>query len=247
MSLAKIPFLLAAIIGFHNTLTPPRVPPTKENESIAVKTEGRFRVTHVIPLTKYSFVVLGFIEIIAIIIFNLTTTEGSKFQSIAFFSDPEDALSVFFLNPTSAARMQLSPLSAIGALITFLGGFLRIYCYRALGAHFTFELSVRSHHKLVTTGPYGIVRHPSYSALFISFAGIMLHHVARGSWVMESEVWNHIVGRLALLTVIAMSVFGLLRIAIRTATEDQVLKSQFGQEWEDWAKKVPYAIIPGVY
>ncbi|KAF8240235.1 hypothetical protein L208DRAFT_1384680 [Tricholoma matsutake] len=143
--------------------------------------------------------------------------------------------------------MHLSPLSAIGALVAFLGGLLRLYCYRTLGAHFTYEISLRSHHKLVTNGPYGIVRHPSYSALYVSFTGILLHHWARGSWVMESEVWNYSVGKLAIISLIAMSVFGLEQITVRTAMEDKLMKSQFGEEWEAWAKAVPYAIIPGVY
>jgi protein-S-isoprenylcysteine O-methyltransferase Ste14 len=28
--------------------------------------------------------------------------------------------------------------------------------------------------------------------------------------------------------------------------EDEMLHEQFGQEWEDWARRVPYQVVPFV-
>ena len=33
----------------------------------------------------------------------------------------------------------------------------------------------------------------------------------------------------------------------RTSKEDVALRKQFGTKWDDWAKRVPYSIFPGVY
>ena len=30
----------------------------------------------------------------------------------------------------------------------------------------------------------------------------------------------------------------------RAEVEDQVLRKEFGKEWEEWARKVPYKFIP---
>ncbi|CAF4350854.1 unnamed protein product, partial [Rotaria sordida] len=47
---------------------------------------------------------------------------------------------------TSIDPLPFNPMSVIGTL----------------GAFFTFELTIRSTHKLIKTGPYAYVRHPSY-------------------------------------------------------------------------------------
>jgi len=33
----------------------------------------------------------------------------------------------------------------------------------------------------------------------------------------------------------------------RMSVEDDILRKQFGAEWDNWAKRVPYRVIPGVY
>lgn len=33
----------------------------------------------------------------------------------------------------------------------------------------------------------------------------------------------------------------------RMKMEDAALRAQFGKEWDDWAKRVPYSVIPGIY
>ena len=33
----------------------------------------------------------------------------------------------------------------------------------------------------------------------------------------------------------------------RMSKEDAALRNQFGTKWDDWAKRVPYSILPGIY
>jgi protein-S-isoprenylcysteine O-methyltransferase Ste14 len=33
----------------------------------------------------------------------------------------------------------------------------------------------------------------------------------------------------------------------RAEVEDQVLKEEFGKEWEEWARVVKYRFLPGLY
>ena len=46
--------------------------------------------------------------------------------------------------------------------------------------------------------------------------------------------------------------FGIIILIIfftlaRTSKEDIALRNQFGTKWDDWAKRVPYSIFPGIY
>lgn len=39
----------------------------------------------------------------------------------------------------------------------------------------------------------------------------------------------------------------ILKIVSRSRVEDEVWRNEFGNEWKEWAKKVPYRIVPYVY
>ncbi|TEB37335.1 hypothetical protein FA13DRAFT_1726409, partial [Coprinellus micaceus] len=57
----------------------------------------------------------------------------------------------------------------LGLLLAILGASLRLAAYRHLGHMFTFEMSIRRDHKLVTRGVYAWVRHPAYTGA-VAFA-----------------------------------------------------------------------------
>ena len=65
-------------------------------------------------------------------------------------------------NKSSAPVIYPSLGFVVGSMLTAAGGLLRLWCYQTLGRFFTWDLAVRKDHKLVTIGPYSIVRHPSY-------------------------------------------------------------------------------------
>jgi len=41
--------------------------------------------------------------------------------------------------------------------------------------------------------------------------------------------------------------FGALTSIKRTVVEDGMLKKQFGNEWDEWAERVKYRVVPGVF
>lgn len=69
--------------------------------------------------------------------------------------------------------IHITPMFLLGVILATIGGYIRHRCYQELGVMFTFELSIRKDHRLVTTGPYRIVRHPGYTAAFITMAGFV--------------------------------------------------------------------------
>lgn len=50
-----------------------------------------------------------------------------------------------------------------------------------MGSMFTFEMSIRKNHELVTSGPYAIVRHPGYTSVMLVVIGMLLVHLSKVS------------------------------------------------------------------
>ncbi len=95
-----------------------------------------------------------------------------------------------------------------------------------LGKQFRVHAGLYNDHELVTTGPYGIVRHPIYSSLL---AMLICSALIATPWL-----W------IAITVVIFI-----IGTEIRVRTEDGLLRSRFGEEFERYRKKVP-AYIPFV-
>ncbi|KZV73314.1 hypothetical protein PENSPDRAFT_682989 [Peniophora sp. CONT] len=139
----------------------------------------------------------------------------------------------------------ISPSFLLGAACALSGALVRLWSYRVMGAQFTFHLSLLKDHKLITTGPYAYVRHPSYTALIMTVAGIFICELSSGSWFMETRVFYSPLGKVIALLA-GCCVFIVLSVASRATKEDKFLSENFGQEWKEWEKRVPYRFIPGI-
>jgi len=65
----------------------------------------------------------------------------------------------------------------------------------------------------------------------------------RESGVLENMVMKTVIGFASALLgyIILVAVFG------RMSKEDELLHGRFGEEWEKWARLVPYKLVPFVY
>lgn len=143
----------------------------------------------------------------------------------------------------------LAPFSTrflVGVALVFCGTAIRISAYHALGTLFTYEVVVKDNHRLVTTGPYQYVRHPSYTGVALLLLGTHLVHFGDGGYVtycnidatpmiLFVNIWRY--GAL-------YTVFALCR---RCRIEDGQLHDRFGEEWEKYRQEVRYALVPLVY
>ena len=142
----------------------------------------------------------------------------------------------------------MSNAAAIGLTLILFGTWIRLMTYRHLGRFFRFEGSIQKDHELIVSGPYSVVRHPSYTGMIFIFAGLFPWHLSKGSWMMESGLWNTMLGKfLVVIYFSVLNTFGSLLVLSRMSKEDIALRNQFGKKWEDWAKRVPYSIFPGIY
>ncbi|KAJ7081117.1 hypothetical protein B0H15DRAFT_890375 [Mycena belliarum] len=134
--------------------------------------------------------------------------------------------------------------SAAGTGLIILGASIRIRCFRELGRHFTLAMTLRDDHSLVTTGPYGVVRHPAYTGGLLQLLGALIANLGPGSWFANggsATLWGKF---LAVNLGVCAAVFGYA--CTRGAKEDRYLAKTFGETWERFAKNVPYRYIPGV-
>lgn len=142
--------------------------------------------------------------------------------------------------------LHLTPLSITGSLLVVAGAGLRLKCYHTLREYFTFEMTVRPDHQLITHGPYGYVRHPSYTGMVMVFIGTCCWFSSRGSWIRESGILGTMPGKVIITAFMAIYfrlVVGLLQ---RMPKEDELMQASFGKEWEDWALQVHYWLVPGI-
>ena len=168
---------------------------------------------------------------------------SSKAIPLFLFSDP--ILSTLLFGEEEH-RIRLTPATAIALPLAIIGAIIRKWCYRELGKHFTYELTIRKDHNLVTTGPYSVVRHPSYTAVIINVFVIYLLHGTKGSWVRESGLMVNLLGKVFVYGFAAYTLTFFISLMVRTKEEDRELKKRFGKQWDNWATRVPYSLIPGI-
>lgn len=115
----------------------------------------------------------------------------------------------------------------IGNIFIITGIILRLYSVLTLGKFFTVSVQVNSKQKIIQTGPYKYIRHPSYSGSILSFIGIAL-------------VFRSFIGIIVTLIIIAV-IYG-----YRINIEEKILESNFDTSYKQY-KKHTKRIIPFIW
>jgi protein-S-isoprenylcysteine O-methyltransferase Ste14 len=97
----------------------------------------------------------------------------------------------------------------IGVLTLISGSLLRRHCFRVLGRFFTGAVTIQAGHRVIESGAYRWVRHPSYSAALLIVLGVAL---SLGNW----------------LSVVLSFVVAFLAYSYRAHVEEQALLSSLG-------------------
>jgi protein-S-isoprenylcysteine O-methyltransferase Ste14 len=119
---------------------------------------------------------------------------------------------------TGAAIPGLRPQVTIAGIVVYLlGAALRWWAILILGRYFTADVAVRSTQTVVQSGPYRVVRHPSYSGLLVMFLGLGL---VLANWA-------------SLLLLLAC---GLISLLYRVSVEERALVEALGQPYVDYRR-----------
>ncbi len=115
----------------------------------------------------------------------------------------------------------------VGLVFVTVGSLLRRHCWRMLGAAFTGDVQARAGQRIITSGAYTLLRHPSYTAGILMNAGVGL---ALGSWAST-----------VLLLVSAVAAYG-----YRIAVEERALLNAVGQPYREFMR-TRKRLIPYIY
>jgi protein-S-isoprenylcysteine O-methyltransferase Ste14 len=114
-----------------------------------------------------------------------------------------------------------------GLFLIVTGLAIRWVAIVTLGKYFAVDVSIRSDHKVITTGVYRFVRHPAYSGTILSFLGLGLSF---SSWIST------------LVIVLPIVVAFVYRIRI----EERALAGFLGNEYVRYCTTTK-RMIPGLY
>jgi protein-S-isoprenylcysteine O-methyltransferase len=137
------------------------------------------------------------------------------------------AFPLAFVRAWSFAPGAQLPTFAVGLSILILGSLLRRYCFRTLGQYFTGDVRARADQPVIRTGPYRLIRHPSYTAGIMMFVGI---GVALGSW----------------FSFVLLAIASIATYAYRVTIEERALLDTIGEPYRDYMREtkrfIPYII-----
>lgn len=114
----------------------------------------------------------------------------------------------------------------VGVVVFAVGGALRIWPVFVLGHRFSGLVAIQPGHTLVTSGIYGVIRHPSYLGLLVNALGWALTFRS-GIGVMLAAV-------------------NIPPLLARMRAEEMLLQTQFGSEYSDYRART-WRLIPGLH
>jgi protein-S-isoprenylcysteine O-methyltransferase Ste14 len=114
----------------------------------------------------------------------------------------------------------------LGVILFAAGGALRIWPVYVLGNRFSGLVAIQPGHTLLTTGIYGVIRHPSYLGLIVNAFG----------WGVAFRSWAGVL-LAALLVPLLLA---------RVRSEEALLRAQFGAEYDAYCARTS-RFIPGVF
>jgi protein-S-isoprenylcysteine O-methyltransferase len=118
-------------------------------------------------------------------------------------------------------------LLAAGAVVGAAGLVLRVWAIHTLGRFFNFTVVIQEGHRVVTNGPYRLLRHPSYTGMLLTRLGLGL---ALGTWASIAAV--------VLIPMPAM--------VARILVEERALKEALGEEYDEYAARTS-RLIPRIW
>ncbi|KAH7884190.1 hypothetical protein F5I97DRAFT_1813774 [Phlebopus sp. FC_14] len=245
MALVKIPFLLATALALHVSVTAPgHANPTHgEKKSMLEATLRASQKTVTMIKCIYWTGTLAETASILAAWYAHRCAHGSRIAIRGTLPMLHHALTTL----TTDTVTPVNPLFIAGSVLAISGGLVRLACYRALGRFFTFRLGTFPSHALITSGPYAVVRHPSYTGFILCFLGVLMVNLSPGSWLNTSGVLGNVWVRGVVGTWILLVGGVSVSVVWRCKEEDAMLRERFGVLWVRWAQEVRYRLLPGIY
>jgi len=154
-------------------------------------------------------------------------TRVSVWADVATVVSLAGAVAVAVWVPSAALPYDPWLTVGLGTALVVLGLALRLWAARTLGHSFTRSVLIREGHRVVTAGPYRVVRHPGYAGVLVSQVGLGL---TLASWLS-----------------VALIVLGFFVGHVpRIKAEEAVLEAGLGEPYRE-LERTRKRLIPGVW
>jgi protein-S-isoprenylcysteine O-methyltransferase Ste14 len=115
---------------------------------------------------------------------------------------------------------------SVGGAVTIAGLLFAVWARQHLASNWSSSVTIKQGHELITTGPYGLVRHPIYTGILTGFLGT----------------------EIALAQVRGLIAFVLVLLGFWTKLrmEERWMRSQFGETYATYAHRTA-ALVPYLF
>ncbi|QUQ63574.1 methyltransferase family protein [Kutzneria sp. CA-103260] len=113
------------------------------------------------------------------------------------------------------------------ALLVVLGAGFRLWSIAMLGRYFRAVVHIQEDHHVVRSGPYRVLRHPSYTGLLVAVLGVALLY---GNW----------------LSAVVFEVLVIAGVLNRIRIEERVLLDGLGEDYAVYMRETS-RLIPGIW
>jgi protein-S-isoprenylcysteine O-methyltransferase Ste14 len=118
-------------------------------------------------------------------------------------------------------------LAGIGGIIIAAGVALRLWAVVVLGRYFRLTVTVEKDQPVVTTGPYRVLRHPSYAGMLVTLVGLGI-------------------GLGSVLSLAAACVIAIPAMLRRINVEERALRAGLGAPYDRYCDST-WRILPGLW
>lgn len=114
----------------------------------------------------------------------------------------------------------------VGAAVNVGGLLFAVWAREHLGRNWSRSVTIKQDHELITTGPYGTIRHPIYTGILVGFLGTA---------IAVTQVRGFMV-----LVLVFLAFWAKLRM------EEKWMRSQFGETYVDYTHHTA-ALVPFLF
>ncbi|OTB04554.1 hypothetical protein M426DRAFT_320674 [Hypoxylon sp. CI-4A] len=224
---------IASCVGSFISVTPPN--PSKKDIPQTGDTMRSLKFTN----KRTNRTVMGFFGLLGLHTSALAL-QYPRIQPSLIRHGLENGLNTNLITWSSATTVPL-------ALLLGAGIPLRLLSFSSLGKNFTFDLAEPDH--LKTDGIYKYVQHPSYSGLIIVSIGnlalLMRTDGVLSCWISPKyfKPWRIFWSSIFIPVWVSLAFYGMWK---RVRQEEDMLKAEFGEEWESWHARTA-RFIPWIF
>lgn len=112
---------------------------------------------------------------------------------------------------------ELQSLRIAGLLVYIISSWFQIWSYKVMGDNYSNDIVIMKSHKLVTGGPYKVIRHPYYLGQILSDLGAVV--------------------ALLSYTVLILIIIEIPLLVMRSLFEDKLMAKHFKEEFQGYKKR----------